>query len=293
MMQQEQLYDRVFGGASAGMNRVEHIRRITSKYPYFSLAHYFLLKETPENHSDRDSIAGRTVLHIHHPFHLQFLLTEHLAQPEPNKEEIPLLQQATEDKAEAIPSFMESMGSQPKTFEGISHGEKIISEMAEAIAQKIADQQPVQPSVEAVAELQPVVQDAAAPKAVEATETLLFEPLHTTDYFASQGIKLSEDLQSGDKLGKQLKSFTEWLKTMKKVHTQKSTEDLAVPLDPTVSRLAENSNQEQDVLTETMAEVYLQQGKKSKARDIYQKLSLQNPAKSAYFAAKIDSLNEK
>lgn len=293
MMQQEQLYDKVFGGVTAGANRMEHVRRITSKYPYFSLAHYFLLKETPETHVDRDAIAGRTVLHIHHPFHLQFLLTEHLAQPEPIKEEIPVVQQATEDKAEAIPSFMESMGSQPKTFEGISHGEKIISEMAEAIAQKIADQQPVQPSVEAVAELQPVVQDAAAPKAVEATETLLFEPLHTTDYFASQGIKLSEDLQSGDKLGKQLKSFTEWLKTMKKVHTQKSTEDLAVPLDPTVSRLAENSNQEQDVLTETMAEVYLQQGKKSKARDIYQKLSLQNPAKSAYFAAKIDSLNEK
>ena len=39
-----------------------------------------------------------------------------------------------------------------------------------------------------------------------------------------------------------------------------------------------------------MAEVYIQQGKKEKARDIYQKLSLLNPAKSTYFAAKLENL---
>lgn len=287
----------VFGGLTAGGNRMEYIRGITSKYPYFSLGHYFLLKEAPETHADRDAIAGRTALHIHHPFHLQYLLSETETQPELIQEPVSAKQQTAEEKAEPISSFMESMGSQPKTFEGISHGEKIISEMAEAIAQKTSVQQTVQEApVELPKEPMPEPVVTVAPKAAEPpeqpSEPLLFEPLHTTDYFASQGIKLSEEQQSGDKLGKQLKSFTEWLKTMKKVHTQKNVEELAVPLDPTVSSMAEKSNQEQDVLTETMAEVYLQQGKKSKARDIYQKLSLQNPAKSAYFAAKIDSLNE-
>ena len=42
-------------------------------------------------------------------------------------------------------------------------------------------------------------------------EEILFEPLHASDYFASQGIKLSEDALGADKLGKQLKSFTAWL----------------------------------------------------------------------------------
>lgn len=287
----------VFGGLTAGGNRMEYIRGITSKYPYFSLGHYFLLKEAPETHADYNAIAGRTAIHIHHPFHLQYLLTEKETRPGIIQEPVPAQPEAVDEKAEPIPSFMESMGSQPKTFEGISHGEKIISEMAEAIAQKTTVQQPVQAApVELPKEPMPEPQETVASKVSEPSgqpsEPLLFEPLHTTDYFASQGIKLSEEQQSGDKLGKQLKSFTEWLKTMKKVHTQKNAEELAVPLDPTVSRMAENSNQEQDVLTETMAEVYLQQGKKSKARDIYQKLSLQNPAKSAYFAAKIDSLNE-
>ena len=42
-----------------------------------------------------------------------------------------------------------------------------------------------------------------------------------------------------------------------------------------------------------MAEVFIQQGKIEKAHDIYKKLSLLNPAKSAYFAAKIELLKEK
>ncbi len=122
-------------------------------------------------------------------------------------------------------------------------------------------------------------------------ETLLFEPLHTTDYFASQGIKLSEIVQPTDKMGKQLKSFTEWLKTMKKVHTEEQTQKiLDKPLDAKVQNMAEKSNIEEEVVTESMAEVYLQQGKKQKAKEIYQKLSLLNPAKNAYFAAKLNEI---
>ena len=55
---------------------------------------------------------------------------------------------------------------------------------------------------------------------------MVFEPMHLVDYFASQGIKLSEEVQTGDKLGKQLKSFTEWLKTMKKVHKGQKEESI-------------------------------------------------------------------
>lgn len=122
-------------------------------------------------------------------------------------------------------------------------------------------------------------------------EELLFEPLHTTDYFASQGIKLSEEALSNDKLGKQLKSFTDWLKTMKKINGDKLPE-ISGPVDSAVLKMAENSNMETNVDTESMAEVFVQQGKISKAIEIYNKLSLQNPSKSAYFAKKIESLKK-
>jgi uncharacterized protein (DUF2342 family) len=116
-----------------------------------------------------------------------------------------------------------------------------------------------------------------------------FEPMHLVDYFASQGIKLSDEVQSADKLGKQLKSFTEWLKTMKKIHTV-ATEANAGVSDMVIQTLAAKSNAEGEIVTEAMAEVLSQQGKAGKAIEVYQKLSLLNPAKSAFFAAKIEQL---
>ena len=62
--------------------------------------------------------------------------------------------------------------------------------------------------------------------------------------------------------------------------------------DLTVQALAEKSNQEEEVLTEAMAVVLSSQGKRQKAVELYQKLSLMNPSKSAYFAAKIEQLKE-
>ena len=77
---------------------------------------------------------------------------------------------------------------------------------------------------------------------------------------------------------------------MKKVHETKTSEGNEQIIDLTVQNLAEKSNQEPDILTESMAEAYLQQGKLKKARETLEKLSLLNPAKSAYFAAKIESI---
>ena len=122
-------------------------------------------------------------------------------------------------------------------------------------------------------------------------EELLFEPLHASDYFASQGIKLSEDALGADKLGKQLKSFTAWLKTMKKVHPDKLPPVNKVT-ETAVQNQAEKSNLEEEIVTEAMAEAYILQNKQAKAIDIYNKLSLLNPAKSAYFATKIESLKK-
>jgi hypothetical protein len=128
--------------------------------------------------------------------------------------------------------------------------------------------------------------------AIATTEdTISFEPLHTSDYFASVGIKFSEEVKPGDKLGKQLKSFTDWLKTMKKIHNDQlppqSEQSVMV-----IQKMAEKSNTEDEVLTEAMADVLLQQGKSAKAIEVYKKLSLLNPSKSAYFAAKIDHIKK-
>lgn len=123
----------------------------------------------------------------------------------------------------------------------------------------------------------------------EAATELAFEPLHTIDYFASQGIKIREETLMNDKLGKQMRSFTDWLKSMKKLHPGKLPEQNEV-IERIIQTSAEVSNADAEVLTEAMAEVLLKQDKKEKAVEMYQKLSLMNPSKSAYFAAKIESI---
>ena len=49
---------------------------------------------------------------------------------------------------------------------------------------------------------------------------------------------------------------------------------------------------EDDLVSEDLAEVYLAQGLKSAAIEIYRKLSLLNPEKSIYFAEKIEKLEK-
>ena len=59
-----------------------------------------------------------------------------------------------------------------------------------------------------------------------------------------------------------------------------------------IETMAGDSVTDSNVITEAMAEVWAKQGNKEKATDIYNKLSLLNPSKSAYFAAKIENLKQ-
>lgn len=128
----------------------------------------------------------------------------------------------------------------------------------------------------------------SAPASTEEKPALLFEPFHTVDYFASQGIKLQEN-KTGDKLEQQVKSFTQWLRSMKKIYVEEKKE-LDSSLEQAVISMATESNQQTEIITETMADVLIKQGKHAQAIDLYRKLSLLHPEKSVYFASLIDQL---
>ena len=117
----------------------------------------------------------------------------------------------------------------------------------------------------------------------------IFESYHTIDYFASQGIKLLQE-ELKDKLGKQLKSFTDWLRSMKRVGPIESNTSLDDVANQSIQRIAEHSNEGKEVLTEAMAEVWAKQGNTEKAIRVYEKLSLLNPDKRPYFAGRIEQL---
>ena len=125
---------------------------------------------------------------------------------------------------------------------------------------------------------------------VSEPEIPAFEPFHTVDYFASQGIKISKEAIPTDRFSHQLRSFTEWLKAMKRLPTGEMDTPIKPAQQDAVTQLAETSLKKTEVITETMAEVLVKQGRVGEAIEILQKLSLQDKAKSAYFAARIQHL---
>ena len=124
------------------------------------------------------------------------------------------------------------------------------------------------------------------------TQQLSFEPYHTVDYFASQGIKVKLDENPTDKFSRQLKSFTEWLKTLKKLPDSENIAPANASAEKKVDQLAETSLTDSNVITEAMAAVWAKQGNHQKAIEIYHKLSLLEPTKSAYFASLIEDLKK-
>ncbi|MFM8711698.1 MAG: hypothetical protein ACKOC7_10510 [Sphingomonadales bacterium] len=120
---------------------------------------------------------------------------------------------------------------------------------------------------------------------------LLFEPYYTVDYFASQGIQYKPEEAPADKFGQQLKSFTDWLKIMKRLPLTELGKSVDPKEERKVEQIAGQSLTSEEVVTEAMAEVWIKQGNMAKAKEVYQKLSLLEPSKSAYFASKISGLN--
>lgn len=129
---------------------------------------------------------------------------------------------------------------------------------------------------------------------VESEEELTYEPVHfhTIDYFGSLGITADLTREPQDKLSKQLLKFTDWLKIVKNQQTPEMQAHQQTEIDSIIPGIAQTSNQTKEIITETMAEVLVKQGKIDKAVQVYIKLSFLDPDKSAYFAKKIEQLKE-
>ncbi|GAA0545148.1 hypothetical protein [Chitinophaga japonensis] len=134
--------------------------------------------------------------------------------------------------------------------------------------------------------------------------TLTFQPLYTDDYFAYKRLKEPENAEEMNAKGKaEMRSFTDWLREMKQSFSHRASKDwyqqqlhrLYEDDEPEVSEAVEKMAMESitlndDIVSETLAEIWARQQQYQTAIQIYQKLSLLNPDKSAYFAQKIQEL---
>lgn len=259
----------------------QDLRQFTKDYPYSTIGQ-FLLAEKWRNTDKEDyqEQALKTALYFHNPTWLFWQLQDHqsavetiTAVPAAPVQQIPVVEQTPVVETVAV----ETAAENSETF---AIPEATIAE-------------PVAPAITSAPAETAMVPEPVAASTDNNTE-MAFEPYHTIDYFASQGIKLKlEDLPK-DKLGQQLKSFTEWLRSMKRITPSAVAGATFEGMDETAQQsiqlIAEHSVEGKDIVTEAMAEVWVKQGNYRKAIAIYEKLSLLNPVKSPYFADRIQHL---
>ena len=154
-------------------------------------------------------------------------------------------------------------------------------------------------------------------------ETPLIEPLYTEDYFRHQGIETEAPLPEEEpkketedpKTLMVMMSFAEWL-THFKVKSDKEQEEereksalrsmwqrekLAAALDEEPEEIPEDVfemavssiTREDDLASESLAEILEKQEKWDAAAEMYRKLGLRNPSKSAYFALRAEAVKKK
>jgi len=240
----------------------EEIEHLAKLYPYFSSAQLLLAaKQKQTDHTDFEKQLISTSLYVNNPLWLDHLLNVKALS------EIVIEQKIIETEVDAEPNNDELV------LERSRHEFVAASKPEEKITSTPA------PTLSVIGKAEPTDQ------------ALVFEPYYTVDYFASQGIKNNVEEKPKDRLGQQLKSFTEWLKTIRQMPPQQiAAMNTDSSSEEKVVQLATHSLDEENVDTEAMAEVWIKQGQPEKAIKIYEKLSLLNPSKSSYFAVLIEKL---
>ena len=290
---------------------VDELQRITDKYPYFNAGH--LLAATKIQSTDTvesKAIIQKAGLHFH-PSQLTSLVNTAGNAVVIKKEitEPTIIQPLVEPVIEKVEEPVVPEISNPTETVITESEEKIIvpeiqqvplpepqqNEQQESNASTSLEEQPISTEILEETPVTTRIQAVFAESPISKPETndlpLAFEPFHTVDYFASQGIKVKLEDNPPDKFTKQLKSFTDWLKTMKKLPVAEvATPAINETSEKKVEQLAEVSLADSNVVTEAMAEVWIKQGNTQKAIEIYHKLSLLEPGKSPYFASRISDL---
>jgi len=241
---------------------IEEIGHLARQYPYFSSAQLLLAaKQKQTDHSDFEKQLVSTSLHVNHPLWLDHLLNSKAVEKIIVEEKV----------------ITTEVDEEPNNDELVL--ERSRHEFVNASQPEEKSTPAPTPSLSAIEKVGTKEDDA-----------LVFEPYYTVDYFASQGIKTVIEEKPKDRLGQQLKSFTEWLKTIRQMPPQQIASMNDTGSEEKVVQLATHSLAEENVDTEAMAEVWIKQGQPEKAIKIYEKLSLLDPSKSSYFALLIEKL---
>lgn len=297
-----QLTHALTGKEDIGECSENELRQMVRLYPFFAPAHLLLAKKAKADRSeDAAAIAQNASLYFSNPLWFDQLLNETGVTEQLVTGTVPgeihdtiLESPATEEE---VVEQINSRDNVPVAPVSVHSEEAIFDKADETEDEQVAEQISEISGKEEESVIGHVEQPLILPSLKiepldESKMELTFEPYHTVDYFASQGIRFREEDKPKDRLGHQLKSFTEWLKTLKKLPPSQIPVTATRQEEKNVEQMAQVSITDREVVTEAMAEVWEKQGNAVKAQELYEKLSLLDPSKSSYFAAKIEHLKQ-
>jgi len=185
------------------------------------------------------------------------------------------------------------------------------------------------PISETIIKEQPVLQKKDEPferpekEQAEGGDSELIQPPYTDDYFRHQGLKVedagtpaqADPVPEDPKTLMVVMSFAEWLShfKIKNEREEEETRDkralrsmwqqekLAAALEDEPEEIPEDVfemavssiTREDDLASESLAEILEKQGKWIAASEMYRKLGLRNPAKSGYFASRAEAAKKR
>jgi hypothetical protein len=297
------------------------IEQLVADHPYFSAARLLLAKKVFSHTKDLHSPAVKKALlytsQQHHFYH--FLAEEPVLQEVEDRVAAMIPEDVIKKEPVTTASIPEAVIDQePLAVAAIADFEPAAFITATTVPEEIIETPPVitapvaESKQEIVADEIHVSTDPIKifPLALPAEEetVLTFQPLYTDDYFAYKRLKNpGEADQLNEQGAAEMKSFTSWLRQMKDSFAGKTSKDWyhqqlhriyeeeeEPEVSETVEKMAMSSiTFNNDIVSETLAEIWVRQHQYGNAIKIYQKLSLLNPDKNAYFAQKIVELKSK
>ena len=187
-----EITNSIAGKPSLSECTVEELRQLTHQYPFFGPAQFLFVKKMQEDGAwQLKEQIQKTSLYFQNPLWLDHLLKTNFTNPA--------------DEAIQKEALMPEPAAQmeiPVTHEEVVDQTMITREPS--ITQSERKEEENQPEL-----MVEMPKFKFEPVDVSKAE-LTFEPYHTIDYFASQGIQPKLEEKPKDQFSRQLKSFTEW-----------------------------------------------------------------------------------
>lgn len=300
----DEMVYRLLRKKSLAETSMQQLEDLVKDYPYFPLTRFLLARKALENNlpqvEERQKMAAVYMPDVHW---LQYVLHDGISYNDEvvEEEEDNLYEENEQTEVsqeepviEEIPAAQAVSDPQPSTWtEAAIHDEPEEPALEE---EELADprlQQDIPlPTDDGLDQTIAALKAGPLQATIPDDTAIPVDPYHSIDYFASQGIQLRNDDLNKDQMGRQLKKFTEWLKTMKRIPASESAADIDDATNQNIQNIAAHSIAGTEITTEAMADVLVKQKRYDKAIEMYRKLSLQNPAKSTYFASLIEDLNK-